>query len=284
MRWRYFIILQGLLIAIVGSIFYIHNDKVSLRKAPPASLAQWYMPENKRQVWLHTMFNLRREMQAVKLYSTGNEAELLDKWSALLRKHYLEISEMVPEWNKKLDKDALKRLQTSVKARDQQGISLALDDINKTCDSCHQDYRSTVATIYRAPDFSSIKLSKPVEYNEHMKTLVEQVNQVKIASEDGKRDVALSSLSELKHGINLQGETCVQCHKKDTRVYPDAEMIKTIASLEQSLVNGTRKEQGRALGTLAVQACARCHGTHRIAYDNRKIFVDGPNWRELIKH
>ena len=88
----------------------------------------------------------------------------------------------------------------------------------------------------------------------------------------------------LVNGIKLQGQTCVQCHIKDTRVYPDIKMIKTIANLEQSLATGTRKEQGRALGTLAVQACARCHGTHRIAYDNRKIFVDGPNWREVIKH
>lgn len=284
MRWTHFIFLQGLLIVVVGAVAYMHKDKVNLSKAPPASLAKWYKPEHERQQWLHNMFKLRREMQAVKLYSTGNEAELLDKWTALLSKHYLEISEMVPEWDNKLDVEALTRLQESVKARDQQGVSLALDDLNTTCDSCHRDYRGTVASMYRAPDFSSVKLSQPVEYKKHMETLIQQVNQIKIASEDSKQDVALSSLSKLKHGIKLQGETCVQCHEKDTREYPDANMRKTIAELEQSLATGTRKEQGRALGTLAVEACARCHGTHRIASDNRKLLVDGPNWRELIKH
>ncbi|NQY25863.1 MAG: cytochrome c [Piscirickettsiaceae bacterium] len=284
MRWTYFIFLQCLLIAVVGTVVYIHKDKVNVHKTPPASLAKWYKPENKRQEWLHNMFKLRREIQAVKLYSTSNEDELLDKWTAQLSKHYLRISEMVPEWDKKLDEEALTQLQTSVKNRDQQGVSLALDDLNTSCNSCHQDYRSTVATMYRAPDFSSIKLSQPVAYKEHMKALITQVNQIKIASEDGKRDVALSSLSELKHGIQLQGETCVQCHKKETKLYPDVEMTQTIANLEQSLSNGTLKEQGKALGTLAVQVCASCHGTHRIAYDNRKVFVDGPNWRELIKH
>ncbi len=284
MRWTHFIFLQGLLIVVVGVVGYIHKDKVNLSKTPPASLVKWYKPENKRQVWLHNMFKLRREMQAIKLYSTGNEAALLDKWIALLSKHYLEISEMVPEWDKKLDMEALTRLQVSVKARDEKGVSLALDDLTKTCDSCHMDYRSTVATMYRAPNFSSVKLSQSVSYKKHMKELIRQVNQIKIASDDDKRDVALLSLNELKHGIKLQGETCVQCHKKDTRVYPDAKMIKTIASLEKSLTMGTRKERGRALGALAVQACARCHGTHRIAYDNRKLLVDGPNWRELLKH
>lgn len=284
MRWTHFIFLQCLLIAVVVAIAYIHKDKVNVHKTPPASLGKWYKPENERQEWLHNMFKLRREMQAVKLYSISNEDELLDKWTAQLSKHYLEISEMVPEWHKKLDVEALTRLQKSVTDRDQQRVSHALDDLNTSCISCHKDYQSTVATMYRAPDFSLINLSQTVTYKEHMKVLVQQVNQIKIASEDGKRDVALSSLSELKHGLKLQGETCVQCHKKEARDYPDVKMIETIANLEQSLTTGTLKEQGKALGTVAVQACASCHGTHRIVAANRQAFVDGPNWQELIKH
>lgn len=76
------------------------------------------------------MFKVRREIQEVKLYSTSNEDELLDKWTAQLSKHYLRISEMVPEWDKKLNVEALTRLQVSVKDRDQQSVSLALDDLN----------------------------------------------------------------------------------------------------------------------------------------------------------
>jgi len=284
MKGKYLIFLLCLVISVTTAVAYIHKDKVYLHKTPPESLAQWYKPENKRQEWLHNMFKLRREIQAIKLYSTSNEDELLDKWTAQLSKHYLRISEMVPEWNKNLNMEALTRLQVSVKDRDQESVSLALDDLNASCDSCHLDYRITVASMYRAPDFSSVKLSEPVTYEKHMEALIRQLNQIKIASEDGKRDVALSALSKLKHGIKLQGETCVQCHKKDTKIYPDEKMIKTIANLEHSLAMETRKEQGKTLGTLAVQACARCHGTHRIAYDNRKAFVDGPNWLELIKH
>jgi len=79
MRWTHFIFLQSLLIAVVGVVVYIHKDKVNIHKTPPASLAKWYMPENKRQEWLHNMFKVRREIQAVKLYSTSNEDELLGK-------------------------------------------------------------------------------------------------------------------------------------------------------------------------------------------------------------
>jgi len=117
-----------------------------------------------------------------------------------------------------------------------------------------------------------------------MKKLTKEVNQIKISSEDGMKDMALSSLSDLKKDINLLGETCVNCHKKGTKPYPGDTINKTIASLEQSLKTGTAKEQGRDLGTLAVLACARCHGTHRLAYDAGKIFSDKPDWLELTKH
>ena len=284
MRWPHFILLQCLLVVIVGGIVYLHKDRVTLIKSPPASLAQWYKPENERQVWLHNMFKLRREMQAIRLYSDNKDAKHLDKWVSLLSEHYPKIGEMVPEWKNKLDMEAMTRLQESASSSRYQDVSHALDDLSEGCKSCHEDYRIITATMYRAPDFSLIEISPSTSFKVHMNELTKQVNQVKIASEDGMKDIALSSLSGLKKGINVLGETCSNCHKKDTKVYPGDTINKTMTSLEESLRTGTLKDQGRELGTLAVLACARCHGTHRLAYDARKIFVGRKNWFELIKH
>lgn len=284
MRWLPFILIQLLLIVIVGGIVYIHKDRVVMMKAPPESLAQWYMPENKRQVWLHNMFKLRREMQAIRFYSDNADSEHLEKWAKRFSEHYLEIGEMVPEWTKKLNMEALTHLKKSIKANQYKDVAIALDELNENCESCHTDFRSIVATMYRAPDFSSMKISESITYKSHMEKLTQQVNQIKISSEDGMKDAALSSLMDLKKGMSVLGKTCSTCHEKDTRIYPDDIMNNTISALEQSLKTGTPKQQGKELGTLAVLACARCHGTHRISYDNRKSFTDGSNWRELIKH
>ena len=285
MRWPYFILVQCLLIGMVGAIVYIHKDRVVLIKTPPASLAQWYKPENKRQVWLHNMFKLRREMQAVRFYANNKEDDYLQKWASRLSAHYLEIGEMVPEWKKKLDINLLTELQGHVEKSSYQDITHALDNLNKSCDSCHADYRAITATMYRTANFSSIDTpGRSTSLKEHMKELTRQVNQIKIASEDGRQEVALSSLSDLKKGMNTLGETCSICHKKDEKEYPGDTINNTIAGLEESLVTGTLKDQGRELGTLAVTACARCHGTHRLAYDSRNLFVERQGWRELIKH
>ena len=284
MRWPHFILLQCLLVAVAGYIVYIHKDRVTLVRTPPTSLAQWYKPENERQVWLHTMFKLRREMQAVQFYAENKDAKHLDKWVALLSEHYLKIGEMVPEWKKNLDVDAIAWLQESAVNNRYQDVSHALDKLNESCESCHKDYRAITAAMYRSPDFSLMEISPSTSLEMHMEALTRQVNQIKIASEDDMQDVALSSLSDLETGMNALGETCSNCHKKDTRVYPDEAINKTLNSLGESLRTGTLKDQGRELGTLAVLACARCHGTHRIAYDTRQLFVDRQSWVELIKH
>jgi len=285
MRWLYFILIQCLLFGVLGAIVFIHKDRVALIKTPPASLAQWYKPENKRQVWLHNMFKLRREMQAVRFYAHNKEGTHLQKWAGQLKEHYQKIGEMVPEWKKKLDIKLIAELQEQVKNNNYQDITHTLENLNESCDSCHVDYRAITATIYRAANFSSIETpGRSTSLKEHMKELTQQVNLIKIASEDGMQEIALSSLSDLKKGMNTLGETCPICHKKDKKEYPDDAMNNTIARLEERLVTGTIKDQGRELGTLAVIACARCHGTHRFAYDSRNLFVEKPGWLDLIKH
>ena len=284
MRWLSFIFLQCLFIGLVTGAIYMHKNRAVILKKPPASLAQWYKPENKRQVWLHNMFKLRREMQAAQHYADQNDAQHLEKWVARFSEHYLKIGEMVPEWKKKLNMEAVSDLQSSAREKRFPGVTHALDEINKSCKSCHTDFRTITASIYRAPDFSPIKIDSSNTFKAHMEKLTKQVNQIKIASEDGMKGVAAASLSDLKKGIHALGKTCVACHEKDTREYPNESISKTISSLEKSLQTGTLKDQGRDLGTLAVLACARCHGTHRIAYDIRKTFTDRPNWLELIRH
>ncbi|MCJ8292818.1 MAG: hypothetical protein MJK15_00295 [Colwellia sp.] len=109
MCWRYFIILSVIILLIVAGLIYQHQDKVSLVKTPP--IAQWYKPENKRQVWLHNMFKLRREMQAVEFYAQQQEAELLHKWVGQLNDHYLKVADMVPVWQKKLSLQTMAELK-----------------------------------------------------------------------------------------------------------------------------------------------------------------------------
>jgi cytochrome c556 len=281
MRWYFSVSVLCLFVVFMAGILYLHKDRIQFAKTPPASLQQWYKPENKRQVWLHNMFKLRREIQAVRGYANDQNPENLAKWSARLSEHYLKIAEMVPEWKNRLDLEVLNTLQQRVETKQYPGVVTALDDLGQSCDSCHDDYRTIVATLYRAPDFSAISISPTVTYQSHMNELIIQVNQIKIASEDGDKAVALSSFQALKRGMDTLNTTCINCHKEPTKTYPDAMMTQALDNLESSLQSGTLKDQGLALGTLAVQACANCHSTHRLSSDARKLLAQPQTWRDI---
>jgi len=284
MRWPHCLVILGLLLAVVSGLVYLHHDRVVLVKKPPASLAQWYKPHNKRQVWLHNMFKLRREVQAVRFYAEQQDAVRLGKWVAGLDKHYRKIGAMVPEWKHRLDRKALGRIRDGAAARQYAAVLTALDDLEQSCTSCHADYRVVTASLYRAPDFSALAISPTVSYRAHMQALIRHVNAIKIASEDGMPGRALAALAELQRGMRVLGRTCTRCHRKDTKAYPGKANDMLLAELAQSLRSGTVKEQGRALGTLAVQACATCHGTHRLVFDVRQTFSDRPDWAQLLMH
>ncbi len=284
MRWTYFIVLQFIFILVIAGIVYKHKDKAVIIKTPPTDLAQWYKPENKRQVWLHNMFKLRREMQAVQFYAETKDKEHLRKWALALNEHYLKIGEMVSSWNKKLDISTLSSLQANVDNQDYTGVLAAVKTLQKSCDSCHSDYQAITALTYRAPDFSTLEIEPLVPFNSHMEKLSKQVNQIKIASEDGMSDLAISSLVDLKKDMSKLGQVCSDCHKKDKVSYPSEQMNNTLLSLENSLKTGTLKEQGMDLGTLAVQACARCHGTHRLAFGTKVLLSKDSSLTDLLKH
>ena len=284
MSWRYFFILQIIIITIVAALVYQHKDKVGLVKTPPQQLAKWYKPENKRQVWLHNMFKLRREMQAVNFYAKQKDSEHLVKWVDQLNEHYTKIGDMVPAWQKKLDMQTVLTLRNSTIATDYDLIPINLEKLQQNCDSCHNDYQAITALTYRSADFSEIKVNENISFNEHMNTLTQQVNQIKISAGDGFTNQALSSLSQLNLGMADLGKSCINCHKTDKRIYPSKLMAETLVSLETALISGTDKEQGQQLGTLAVIACARCHGTHRIAFGAKKQLTKEVSFQELLKH
>jgi len=284
MRWRYFIILQAIFLFFAAGLLYKHQNKVTLVKTPPIELAQWYKPENKRQVWLHNMFKLRREMQAVVFYAQKKDAQHLQQWTEQLNEHYTKITDMVPAWQKKLALETMAELKESSEENDFSSVLVQHKILQKSCDSCHEDYQAITALTYRTPDFSNIQFTSGLSFVEHMDTLTRQVNQIKISTQDGNKALALSSLADLTVGMDILGSSCVECHKKDRQAYPSEIMKKTLKSLEVSLESGTVKQQGRDLGTLAVLACARCHGTHRIAFGVKKKLVKEVSFSDLIAH
>ena len=289
MRWPIFIGLQILVVGvIVGAAVFVaqmHDDHVIIAKKPPPSIGQWYKPDNKRQVWLHTMFRLRRQVVAIEVYASAEDSENLNTWLGMLTKDYQKIASMVPEWAPRLDLEALAAVQNAAGESRYKDVIAALRALNDTCRSCHADFRAVTAALYRAPDFSTMKVAGGKPLNEHMAALSRQVNHIKIAFTDGRDADAMAAFLNLKTGMDELGGTCIKCHNKlGQKPYPDPALSGAIANLEESLRTGDLKSKGRSLGMVAVLACAQCHGTHRLAFDAKVLYGQEKNWRTLLQH
>ena len=247
---------------------------------PPASLEKWYKPANKRQVWLHTMFRLRREMQAIKEHAKRNDKPAMKKWIARLEKDYKKIAEMVPEWEKEIKPRLLSELEMFAKKGDVARINKTLKMISRTCTDCHESYQPLVTATYRSPSYDDIKVTSlngaSHSFNDNMDELSSSVNRILIALDDGHKETALQARQDLKKQLHNLGDTCAGCHKKDA--YPRERILgkttlQKLDSLETTIGKWRVKESQELMGKLAVTVCARCHNTHRIVSDLRNTLI-----------
>ena len=245
----------------------------------PASLASWYKPQNKRQVWLHTMFALRRELQAVREYADDGDATRLRRWAERLDRHYRRLPRMVPEWSDELDLALLDALNASIEQNDFKGVLRAADRLERDCRSCHRQYRALAALTHRWPRFDHLRIDDGTQthaHNDFKDELTKLVNRIKIATEDHRWPVAERSLTEFRGRLRHLGESCTECHRdeapRERILGKDTEH--SLEQLQQALKEKDGKAAGRQLGTVAVKTCARCHGVHRLLSDTQKWLVD----------
>ena len=240
---------------------------------PPPSIAQWYKPQNKRQVWLHTMFGLRRSMTAIQEYVALEDEERLDRWSAQFLKKYRSIPEMVPEWSDEVELKWADRLEQLVAERKWDKVGSVLGKLGMTCRSCHQDYRAVTAALYRAPNFSEVMVEdsetlEEVGFADAMENLVSAMNRFKIAFEDQRADAASAHLETFVRRVEDLGESCESCHKEEAnreRILGE-ESVQLMEALADAVEN-TPDQVGRKLGEVGVAVCARCHSLHRTLSD-----------------
>lgn len=257
---------------------FSQTDTIILKK-PPKSLAQWYKPENKRQVWLHTMFRLRREMLAMSDYSQKKMPDDLEKWSQKFIKDYKSLAKMVPQWQDYLLLNQLNELQKNVENHNYSAIKPTLKHLSKSCMNCHDDFQTVATLLYRSPNFYDRNISEgfsgeEMAYDDNMMHLSTSVNRINIAIKDGYFDIAGQQIEPLEQHLEHLATSCSDCHQEDE--VPVKRIMNASQSLLTELAEQLRlkeqKQSGRKLGEFAVKVCAKCHSIHKLPSDLQLLF------------
>lgn len=274
MKHASWLLLLPLLFSAVPPVQADEAVKFSL---PPESLGKWYKPQNKRQVWLHTMFGLRRSMQAVSEYAALEDPARLQKWATRFVKAYTKLPQMVPEWQDEVELKWAERLQAAAEQGDFGGVATALRKVGVSCGSCHNEYQAQVRALFRSPDFHEVKVEyaetlDEVPYPKVMEQLSTYLNRIKIAMEDGRQSAARQAAQNLETRLQDLGGNCASCHRDDPapheRILGDPTRLR-LEKLMAGIEEGDQKGTGRLLGEIGVNVCARCHSVHRTLSDLR---------------
>lgn len=265
--------------------FLLHGAAMAQEQArtlplPPESLAQWYPPANQRQVWLHTMFSLRRSMQAVGEYNALGDAKLAARWAERFARDYKRLAEMVPEWQDEIETDQADRLVAAARQGDGDAVGSALRRLGTTCRSCHNENRAIVTLIYRLPSYENVMVEnsdtmEEVAYPQHMEQLDTLMNRVKIAQEDDRHAVAQEAGRAFIAGVKDLAASCDACHKDEApraRIFGPT-IQQALSQLDSALQQNNRKGTGEALGTLGAYACGRCHSIHKNSAELRRALL-----------
>ncbi len=246
---------------------------------PPDSIAQWYMPQNERQVWLHMMFSLRTELGAVEFYLEREQPEKIVKWADALQESYARISEMVPEWEGEIDPGAAAALHDAAVAGDSKRVEKSVSQLKRTCSRCHEKWRASTVALYRSPDYTQVKLldsrsGETVDYAEAMREMSRSLVELKVARADGDFEGARSATTDLEDRLRDLGESCGECHRDpgNRERFLGAKALEPLNALRASLREPhDPKLSGRHLGTFGSTVCGGCHGVHRSLSELRSL-------------
>ncbi len=279
MRLFITLLLMLCLTSLLSSKYSFASKETITLNLPPSSLQQWYKPANKRHVWLHVMFKLRREMQAISEYSDARDHQHQLKWAQKLVKDYKKAGDMVPEWKQSMKPYLVDELLDAVKKNNRDKIKRSQRKLASTCRKCHDKYRAITAAIYRSANFSKIKVNdidtnEELDYMDAMENLSIAMNRIVIGMVDQRYEAAQYSINELEKRMDNLAHSCSECHKSDAakETLLGKENKSRFKNLRQFLKSKNIEKAGRTVGEIAVTACARCHSIHRTASDLRDVF------------
>ena len=272
----------GLLLAWLLAPVPVQAANTARIALPPPGLAAWYKPQNKRQVWLHTMFRIGQSSAAVALYAEAGDMARLVKWADILNESYGSLATMVPVWREELDEAAAQGVAQAARAGDLAGVRGNLKKLRQTCRSCHGTYRTGVIALLRAADFSRVTVAggqegASISHHEAMKGLRDHLTALKIAREDGALEVARASTDGLKRGLTALAESCSGCHRDAA---PRARILgeqtfRTLDALGAALTEPHDSDKsGRLLGEIGFTVCGRCHAIHRNQAEIRELLEE----------
>lgn len=236
---------------------------------PPSSLDNLYPPKAEAPIYLLKMFELNRSFSGIIIDFSENELEFVNAHYQKFKTQYMEISKLVPEWEKAYPLEPLEELGIVLGSGDQEKVMTAFGKIGKVCHDCHIATMPKVQQKYHWDKFAVISVTDPVtdievDFKQLMQHLGTSFEGIVVDLEQGQLKNAVKNFEAFNGRFQAMKETCRACHETERKYYVDQNLQVLVEKLGATLKSSSPdpKMVGELSQKIGMESCLKCHWVH----------------------
>lgn len=236
---------------------------------PPQSLDQYYRDQ---PVFLFKMFELGGAMMAFVANIQQNDADNVKTSFDTFSHLYEDASNLVPEWNKYYNIDAVNRLGEAVERGDPGEIFPALDEVGKTCSTCHRIEKPSVWAKYYWKDFRTITMETGNPQEPVLPFVLAKMRYLAPAFDgtianirEKQQKNATDSLTQFSTEFSNLEKTCLSCHNTPRYYFVSQDVKSLISKAKQQIATEDLEGAEKTLQQIGMESCYKCHIIHEPA-------------------
>jgi len=235
----------------------------------PSSLARLYPPSAREPLYLERMLALSSTLSGIAADVLENDLDHARANRARLEQQYLEVAQLVPEWESRFPTEPLDALGAALAASDPARCMQAIESLGASCHDCHREAMVPVQLAYRWQSFRDVACTDPatggaIGYVKLMRDLDLGLSGVVADVDQGQPERARAYLELFRTRFDQLEQSCAFCHAGKRAYYVDATVRRNVdalgTALEQSPLD---PEHVRGLvQEVGAKSCGQCHLVH----------------------
>lgn len=235
----------------------------------PASLDNFFPPKAEQPIFLFSMLGMATPLSGIMADLSENDFVNVQANYENFKARYIEVSRMVPEWEKNFPLAPVNELGLALKSGDQGKVMAAFGAVGKVCADCHLANQSNAYYKYHFGDFHGIKIKDPlsqqeVNFQQFMLFLDASFTGIALNVEQGQIENAKQQLQGFRARFDAFEESCQNCHDTERYYYVDQSVKAMIDKLGQALEASPVdvKQVGKISQGIGMESCFKCHLVH----------------------
>ena len=236
---------------------------------PPQSLDAFYPPQSEQPVFLFSMLDMEGPFNGIIVDLMEEDFENASANYEKFKQKYISVSKLVPEWENDYPMKPVEDLGTSLQTGDKGKIMASVDEVGKTCNSCHLQNMVKVQHKYHWRDFGEIKVTdfvtkENVGFSQLMQLISMNFSGIGVNLEEGQVENAKKHFEQFKTRFTSLKASCTHCHITQRKYYVDETVQSYINELGSALSESSVIPQKVAELSMKIgeENCEKCHLVH----------------------